>query len=303
MEINITDINSKIKAAPKEFVAEIDGNYFTQIKDVARFVFKNRCERPVVLVSGPSGSGKTTSSHILETFLDEMGAETHTLSMDNYFRSLGEAEKEAAQQGLMDLESPDRLNIELLNPQLEDIINCRAVEIPVYDFVNSCSVKSGEILERKPDELVILEGIHALNPEVVTIPDEKTVKVYVSVRTRVVCENHTIHPENIRLIRRMIRDNINRGRTYSQTCLAAESVKRGEDKYIMPYKYRSDFDIDTFIPYEIGVYKEFFKTQLENIKSHGEMGEIIKLITPAEPLSEAFVPEKSLIREFIGGKK
>ena len=137
----------------------------------------------------------------------------------------------------------------------------------------------------------------------ITIPDDKTVKIYVSVRTRIVCEDHIIHPENVRLIRRMIRDNIHRGRTFSQTCIAAEHVKQGEDLYVMPYKQRSDFDVDTFIPYELGIYKSFFRTQLENIESHGEMGELICLLNPSEPLSEALVPANSLIREFIGGTK
>ena len=303
MEINIKQINSCIKENAGEFIASTDKKYFDAIYKIAQHICANRDNYPVILVSGPSGSGKTTSSHVLESYLDRMGCETHTLSMDNYFKSLDESEKLAAREGTLDLESPARLDKALLNSQLDDIISCRPVELPVYDFVNSRSVKSGEIFHRKPGELVILEGIHSLNPEVITIPDNRTVKVYVSVRTRIVCEDHTIHPENVRLLRRMIRDNIHRGRTFSQTCIAAENVKRGEDLYIMPYKHRSTFDIDTFIPYELGIYKAFFRTQLENIDSHGEMAEIIRLLTPAEPLSEALVPADSLIREFIGSAK
>lgn len=303
MEISINEINSRIRENAGEFIHSVDNCYFSRLYEIAEYICKNRDNCPIILVSGPSGSGKTTSSHLLEKYLDDMGCETHTLSMDNYFHSLDESEKNAAREGTLDLESPARLDIELLNSQLSDIISCRPVELPVYDFANSQSVKSGEILERKPGELVILEGIHALNPDVITIPDSKTIKVYVSVRTRIVCENHIIHPENVRPLRRMIRDNIHRGRTFSQTCIAAENVKRGEDLYIMPYKHRSTFDVDTFIPYELGIYKSFFRTQLENIESHGEMGEILRLLTPAEPLSEALVPADSLIREFIGGGK
>lgn len=300
MEININQINKRINDSAPQFIAESDENYFSQIRNVAQHIYEGRDQRPVVLLSGPSGSGKTTTAHVLETMLDRMGCETHTLSMDDYFLTLSPEEQAGAQAGTIDLESPARLNIELLNQQLKDIINCRRVELPVYDFPTSTSLKSGKFLERKPGELVILEGIHALNPDVVTLPDSKTEKVYISARTRVVCDGQTIHPENIRLIRRMIRDNINRGRSFSQTCTAAKHVKRGEDLYIMPYKHRSDFDVDTFIPYELGVFKNFFRTQLENIESHGEMGEIIRLLTPAQPLSESLVPENSLIREFIG---
>lgn len=303
MEININDINSRIIKNAAEFVSEVDENYFSQLREIVEYVCENRIKKPIILLSGPSGSGKTTTAHFLESFLDEMGVETHTLSMDNYFHSLLPEEKELAREGKIDLESPSRVDIEFLNSQLRDIIDCKPVDLPVYDFLNSCRNPSGKIFQRKPDELVIVEGIHALNPDVITIPDSNTVKIYISVRTRVVCENHVIHPENVRLLRRMIRDNISRGRTFSQTCTAAINVKRGEDLYIMPYKHRSDFDIDTFIPYELGIYKTFFKTQLENIESHGEMGEIIRLLTPALPLKEALVPAKSLIREFIGGIK
>lgn len=300
MMINITEINEKVKAGVGQFIADADENYFSQIRKVAQHIYEGRNERPIVLLSGPSGSGKTTTAHVLEAMLDAMGCETHALSMDNYFLSLSEEEKIGAQEGTIDLESPSRLNIPFMNSQLEDIVNCKPVELPVYDFPTSTSLSSGEILARKPGELVILEGIHALNPDVITLPDEKTEKVYISVRTRIVCDGNTIHPENVRLIRRMIRDNINRGRSFSQTCTACKSVKRGEDLYVMPYKHRSDFDIDTFIPYELGIYKNFFRTQLENPENYGEMGEIIRLLTPAEPVPESLVPENSLIREFIG---
>ena len=301
MEININDINFRIKENAQKFVLDADENYFSKIREIAQSICDSRDKCPVILLSGPSGSGKTTTAHLLEHYLDYMGCQTHALSMDNYFRSLLPEEKEAARQGTIDLESPARLDSELLNSQIEDIIACRPVELPVYDFVHSVQLKSGITLERKPGELVIFEGIHALNPDVITVPDDKTVRIYISVRTRVVCENHIIHPENIRLLRRMIRDNIHRGRTFSQTCIAAASVKRGEDLYVMPYKHRSTFDIDTFIPYELGIYKSFFRTQLDNILSHGEMAEIICLLTPALPLCEGLVPEGSLIREFIGG--
>lgn len=303
MEININDINLQIKENAQKFVKETDENYFSQVRNIARHIYDSRDRCPVILLSGPSGSGKTTTAHLLEHYLDSMGCGTHTLSMDNYFKSLLPNEKKSAKEGTLNLESPDRLDSELLNRQIEDIISCRPVELPVYDFVNSTCLSSGEVLKRKSGELVIFEGIHALNPDVITVPDSKTVRIYISVRTRVVCENHTIHPENIRLLRRMIRDNIHRGRTFSQTCIAAENVKRGEDLYVMPYKHRSTFDIDTFIPYELGIYKSFFRTQLESIESHGEMAEIIQLLTPALPLSEAIVPDDSLIREFIGGGK
>ncbi|MFA7637581.1 MAG: hypothetical protein WCX81_07440, partial [Monoglobales bacterium] len=259
MEISISEINSTAKENAEQFIAETDRNYLNQIRNIAEHIFDEREKSPIILLSGPSGSGKTTTAHFLKNILGEMGCIAHALSMDNYFLSLMPEEKIAAKEGTLDLESPDRLNKELLNSQLEDIINCKSVHLPAFDFPNAHSMKSGINLERKPGDLVILEGIHALNPDIITVPDDKTVKIYISVRTRVICEDHIIHPENVRLLRRMIRDNIHRGRTFSQTCIAAANVKRGENLYVMPYKTRSTFDIDTFIPYELGVYKSFFR--------------------------------------------
>lgn len=303
MEININEINLRTKENVVGFIEEANKKYFDRLYEFAKSVYDGRYERPIILLSGPSGSGKTTTAHILESYLDNMGVETHTLSMDNYFHTLSPEERKGAKEGTINLEAPERVNIELLNSQLEDIINCKPVELPVYDFPTSTNKPSGKIFTRKADELVIVEGIHALNPSVITIPDDKTVKLYVSVRTRVVCDGHTIHPENIRLLRRMIRDNITRGRSFSQTCNAAEHVKKGENLYIMPYKYRVDFDIDTFFPYELGVYKTFFSTQLDSTDIHKEMEEVLCLINPVLSIKESLIPKNSLIREFIGDMK
>ncbi|MBR5523653.1 MAG: adenylyl-sulfate kinase [Clostridia bacterium] len=298
---SIIDVNRCLAENADSFIAAAEANYYRQLTEVADFVAAHRDTCPIVLLSGPSGSGKTTSALILEHKLDHRGLETHTLSMDNYFRTLTPEQHDLLAQEKLDLEAPDRVDEVLLTEQLRAIIACEPVELPVFDFCTHTRKPSGKILHRKPGEIVVLEGIHALNPAVVTLPEEQTVRLYVSVRTRVEGpDGSVLHPKYIRLMRRMQRDVQHRGRQAADTLTMFHSVNRGEDNFIMPYKHRSTFDIDTFFPYEINVYRNTLLEQLQGLAHHPEIATILPVLTAADPLDAAAVPETALIREFIG---
>ena len=158
------------------------------------------------------------------------------------------------------------------------------------------------MLTRQAGEVVILEGIHALNPAVVTLPEEQTVRLYVSVRTRVEGpQGEVLHPKYIRLLRRMIRDVEHRGRPAEATLAMFHSVNRGEDNFIMPYKHRSTFDVDTFFGYELNLYRGYLLEKLEQLADHPEIQEILPILRAAAPLAAEAVPGTALVREFIGG--
>ena len=309
MARTINELNELIKANAEQFVIDGDKQYYDQIHKVVDLIVKNRHKSPIVLLSGPSGSGKTTTALTIEKILDESGVETHTLSLDNYFLTITDNDREMLEKGQLDLESPKRVDEDLLNEQLTKMINCESVELPKFDFVNAVSKKSGVTLTRKPGELVILEGIHSLNPNVVKLSDDLTMKLYVSVRTRVQYGSITMHPSYIRLLRRMIRDKLFRGRAIDYTLKMFDSVEKGEQKYIMPYKYHSDIDIDTFFPYELSVYKSFLLDELKQVEkiedeSHArKLGEMVDILTALFPVDDALVPKNSLIREFIGNSE
>lgn len=148
--------------------------------------------------------------------------------MDNYFCSLTEEEKRLSALGKMDLESPKRIDNELLNSHIEMIGRGENIEIPKYNFGTSSREISGTPFRREHGELVIFEGIHALNPDVITVPDSQICKIYVSVRTRVTCGNIILHPSKVRLMRRMIRDSKFRQRSLRETMNMFESVEYGE---------------------------------------------------------------------------
>ena len=301
MQIKLNEINNRIKSNAPAFIDECDAAYYGRIREIAEDIHNNVETRPIVLISGPSGSGKTTTAMTLEKMLDEWGIETHTLSMDNYFCTLTEEEVRLAEEEKFDLESPDRVDSELLSAQLADIAACKTVNLPKFEFATHSRVFSGKTLTRKAGEIVILEGIHALNPSVITLPDDQTTRIYVSVRTRVeLADGGLIHPEKIRLARRMIRDTIYRDREVTETLKMFNSVQRGENAYIMPYKHRSTYDVNTFIPYEIGLYKNLLLAKLEKIAPDERVDDIIKTLQNVEPLDGDLVPETSLIREFVG---
>lgn len=303
MNIEITRINNGVQSDPKGYVNAVNEEYYFQLKKITDNIINSRNEKPVILISGPSGSGKTTTAFMIEKILDEAGCDTHTISMDNYFCPLSKEEKELAARGQMDLESPERVDADLLNSQIEAIENCEEIEIPKYNFAESIRQPSGLVLKRKPGELVIFEGIHSLNPSVITVPDNKLVKIYVSVRTRVTCDDIILHPSKVRLMRRMIRDKNFRKRTLRETMNMFQSVETGENKYIMPYKHRSDYDIDTFMAYELNAYRNSLINQLRELSDYPELTDITKVLEQLVPLNKKDISRDSLICEFIGSSQ
>lgn len=300
MNIEVNRINKGICGNPEKYTIETNDIFEYQLKEIAEKIASNSENRPVILLAGPSGSGKTTTAFMLTKMLRELGCNSHTLSMDNYFKSLTDEEKALAAKGEMDLESPDRIDKELLNKQIEDIENCVPIEIPKYDFAESQRSAETISFERKTGEVVIFEGIHALNPDVITVPENRLCKLYVSVRTRITTEGIVLNPAKIRLMRRMIRDRNFRKRSLAETMNMFKSVEAGENKYIMPYKHRSDYDIDTFMAYEMSVYKYNLLDELRGMSDIPELADVIEVMTALAPLDNELVPKDSLIREFIG---
>ena len=300
MNIEIARINQGIENSPSEYVKLVNMDYLYKLNSIVDGIEKNCQEKPVILLAGPSGSGKTTTAMMIEKLLDDRGHETHTISMDNYFCPLTEEEKELAALGKVDLESPARVDKELLNQQIEAIENCKEIEIPKYNFKTSSRERSGRIIKRNEGEIVIFEGIHALNPDVITVPDEKLYKIYVSVRTRIVSDGIVLHPSKVRLLRRMIRDSNFRKRSPRETLNMFHSVEAGENKYIMPYKYRADFDVDTFMAYELSAYKDDILDKLRELDDAPELADTISVLEKLTSLSKDDVTPDSLICEFIG---
>lgn len=300
--ISVEELNREAQS-PEMMISEGERHYTDRLREVADKIYESRRERPIVLISGPSGSGKTTSASRLARLLESRGCKAHTISMDNYFLPMRFNEAARDKDGKIDFESPQRLDIELFKDHLEKLFKCVEIEIPSFDFAEQ-ERHEGMTLRRGKDDIVILEGIHALNPLLTGGCDDFTVCVYVSVRTRIQSGEELLHPSKIRLMRRLMRDKLYRGRSLADTFEFFTSVERGENLYIMPYKHRADFDIDTFIDYEALVYRDLLLPELEeasreycNYSAYSDIEEFLRLLSPVD---RKYVPEHSLIREFIG---
>lgn len=300
--IPVLELNS-MSADPHRLIEKSENAYADQISRAAERIYRERREKPVVLISGPSGSGKTTTAGRLARLLEDNGCCAHTISMDNYFLPLTAEELRLAGEGRFDFESPKRLDTELFKQHIELLSRCQPIDVPAFDFTIQ-DRKPGFRLEYKPGDIVIMEGIHALNPDVIGHSDEYTNRVYVSVRTRLESGGELLHPSKIRLMRRLIRDKLYRGRSITETMEFFKSVERGENLYIMPYKHRASFDIDTFIAYEPMVYRDILLDDLHRVSrtypEYGKYADIEKFLRKLEPLDPANVPDNSLVREFIG---
>ena len=301
------EIIRKCKDMPK-FAAECESEYETMLDNAALNIAKKSSDKPFVLISGPSGSGKTTSGFKLKEKLERLGHGTHILSLDNYFHPITDEERPLFEAHKLDLESPARVDCDLLNSQLRDMINGKSVELSEFDFVTSTRRKSEKTLTLKKGELIVIEGIHSLNPSVIEDSDEFGIGVYVSVRSRIEHnkggESYLLHPSKIRLARRMIRDRLTRNRALSASVAIYNSVELGENKYIMPYKNRADYHIDTFFANELCVYKTLLPSSMpDDEKKHPWLTELFEVLGEIPSMPAELVPYESLIREFIGGGK
>ena len=289
-------------SSPESFIAEGERLYFEQLQEAAEKIYEHRANKPIVLISGPSGSGKTTSAMRVAAALKKKGCGAHVISMDNYFLPL-KRDIELHGKDNIDYESPERLDIELFDKHLEMLRRNEEINIPGFDFAKQDRIP-GMKLRRNEGDLVIIEGIHALNPLATGDSDAYTHRIYVSVRTRIQSGEELLHPSKIRLMRRLSRDKLYRGREQSETFEFFKSVERGEDLYIMPHKHRANFDIDTFIEYEASVYRDILLPELEKTaktySGYAEFADIEKFLRLLSPTDNKFVPEDALIREFIG---
>lgn len=298
----ISDLNRALNADARNEVGEAEALYHDQLEAAAETTAENAAEKPIVLLSGPSGSSKTTSAMRLKALLEGKGFEAQVISMDNYFLPLNGLTAEEREK--IDLEAPSRVDIPLLTEHLERFLECLPTQLPVFNFADQTRGE-GALFCRKDKELIIIEGIHALNPEVIGPVHQHAEGIYVSVRTRLSSGDRLLHPSMIRLMRRLMRDRLFRGRKTEDIIKAFKSVQRGEQKYIMPYKNNASVNIDTFMSFEASVYADQLIPELRAVSPdfelYGMARDILGFLEEITPISASLVPDSSIVREFIGG--
>ncbi len=259
----------------------------------------------LVLLAGPSSSGKTTSCKRLSIQLAVNGLKPLQISLDDYFVDRDRTPKD--DNGEYDFESIYALNLDLLNEQFNALFRGEEVELPKYDFPSGKSVKSGKKLKMEPNNVLVVEGIHALNPELTAhIPQEQIYRVYASALTTILLDNHNYIPTtDNRLLRRIIRDYKYRGVSAQETIHRWPSVRAGENKWIFPYQENADAMFNTAMLYELSVLKMQAEPLLqqvpENCEEHAEAYRLLKFLKYFKGIPYNNLPPTSLLREFLGG--
>ena len=297
-------INEQLALGAEGFVEKCEKDLDGKVSEIAgKMIEIGSDRRPLILLAGPSGSGKTTIAAKLCYAIRGMGHPVCYLSMDSYFKTFTDEERALKAKNQIDLESPERLDAAFLNSELKKLIDGGKIDIPKYDFGTNSRLMTGKYISRNGG-FVIVEGIHALNPAVLGDNDEFSTRIYASVRTRVVdSEGDKLHPSKIRLLRRMLRDKLFRSRAPADTIVMYDSVEQGEQKYIMPYKYRASINIDTFLQYEPALYRAYLPEIAGLAREHKNVRDVVKALDELTPLENVNIPANALIREFIGSDK
>ena len=306
MAYSLTDINYRTVADPAGLIAEGDAQYRANVESAAEMIAEHLSVSPIVLLSGPSGSGKTTTAMKIAEALERHGVRSHYVGMDDYFNTISPETTPRTPEGEYDLESPLCLDMELMNRHFTMLSRGERIYVPKYEFSRkmrayepSKSIKLGQ------DEIVIFEGIHALN-DMITDRHPEAFKLYISARSDVEFEGKVVFKRTwFRLVRRMVRDFNFRGSAPNETMGMWANVRRGEKAYISPFKEKADFRFDSSLPYELPVFNrtatELFQSVPEGIERFEELRGVLPALQLFGEIDESLVPKDSLIREFIGG--
>ena len=275
-----------------------------QISKIADQIYANRDRVGVVLIAGPSSSGKTTFSKRLGIQLVARGISHFALEMDNFF--VDREKTPLLPNGHKDYESLRAMDVDRLNHDLKALLNGQEVQLPHYDFITGVS-QDGKTAHLDKGEIIILEGIHGLNPNLLSeIDPAMTFRVYISCLTQLNLDRHNrISTTDTRMLRRIVRDARDRGYSASQTISRWESVRAGEKQHIFPYQENADAMFNSALVYEISTLKPVVEPLLRQVQfgsvEHIEAKRLLKFLEWFLPTTSEFVPDNSILREFLGG--
>ena len=305
MAYSLKHINELAKNDPKAFVEGTEAEFQRKLELAAKRIADNRDKSHIILLSGPSGSGKTTTAMKIEKLLDESGVETHTISMDNYFNTIDPETAPRNREGAIDYESPFCLDIDLLNRHFAMLDRGETIHIPKYEFARQMrSDILSQPMHLGKDELVIFEGIHALN-DIIVGKNPHAFRLYIAARSNLVDDDGNIVFQHawLRLCRRLVRDYQFRGCDAGFTLKLWDNVCRGEKLYISPYKENAHIMFDSSLAFEFAVLKPVVVPLLEAIPAgkYAVVDDMLRGFEKIEAMDEKYVAPDSLAREFLGG--
>lgn len=303
---NVESINQNIQnGKTSELISLAEALHEKKISLIADRILKQRKNIRIILISGPSSSGKTTFAQRLSTQLRVNGIRPIALSLDDYF--LDREHTPLDQYGQYDFEALEALDLALLNQHVNSLIHGDEIECPIFDFVEGRRKPEGKRMKLDSDEILVMEGIHALNPRLLpSLERSHLFKVYISALFQPNIDTHNrISTTDVRLIRRLVRDDKYRGINPEKTLHQWSSVRRGENNNIFPYQEEADVMFNSSLLYELNALKAYAEPLLINIPTdhpyHATASHLLRLLHHFEILDISKVPFNSILREFIGG--
>ena len=307
MSYQLNDINFRTVSDPKGFIEECDALYREKVSKAADRIIENMERSPIVLLSGPSGSGKTTTAMKICEALEKRGIYPHTVSMDDYFKTIDPQTAPRTPEGNYDLESPLCMDMDLLNKHFTLLSQGKAVDIPKYDFRRQAQLHlPGRELHLGEKDVAVFEGIHALNDTITNVHPE-AFKLYISARSNILDDDGKLVFKGtwMRLMRRTVRDYNFRGTGASETLAHWANIRRGEKLHISPFKDKADLQFDSSFAYEVPVMNnmatELFTTMPPDTPRYSELMSILPAFELFEDVSPDLLRPDSLLREFVGG--
>lgn len=305
--LNITSIgelnDAIVSSKPGELINLSESIQDYRLQSIASQIKEKSDKIKVILLSGPSSSGKTTSARKLSMYLKTMGLNPVPISLDDYF--LERSETPLNENGKPDFESLRAIDIKLFNKQIDKLLKGDKVTTPTFNFITGKKEYHNQI-QMKDNDVLVVEGLHALSEELLKeIPKNRKFKIYISPLVYLnIDDDNRINLTDIRLLRRMVRDNRNRGYSPSHTLSTWSEVRTGEEKYVFPYQDSADVIFNTFLAYELPVMKVYalpllYKVQADD-PEYLTAVRLIKLLDLVLPLPNDDIPSLSILREFIG---
>ncbi len=300
----LQQINSSLNSDSKGFIEVCEKAYKEQICSLVDAILSDENNR-ILMIAGPSGSGKTTTAHVLKETLEKNGKKTQVVSLDNFYKSM--SDREVLSDGKVDFESVNALDIKEITRSFNELITKGKSKLPEFDFVLAKSIPNKFELDISNGGYLIVEGIHALNPEITChLPQENLFKIYVSVTRPIVDENGktVLTGRKLRLIRRTIRDFKFRNKTINETLGLWSGVVEAENKHIRSFKKYADFCVTTLHSFEPALYKKRFLEMIKTVTDDTPNSDYARMAAKGlekfTEIDENLIPETSLIKEFIG---
>lgn len=299
----LSDINKEIDSDVETFINFAEKDFDRSVSSlVDNFISDRNCD--LVLLAGPSSSGKTTTAEKIVNKIIGSGRNAYMLSLDDYYKNAADIPMTA--KGVKDFENVNALDIDLIHATFNDLIEKREAWIPKFDFISGTRMSEWKKVEIKKDDVIIVEGIHALNPLITEGLNENHIyKVYISVSSRITDDDGKIifSKRKLRLIRRMIRDYHYRNTSVEKTFSQWPEVLRGEDKYIFPFEKNARYRIDSFHPYESAIFKNEAVALLDSVNKDSKYyplaSELKNDFSKLNTIDISKLPSDSLLREFV----